>query len=54
MAGIVLPKRKDAGGAAEGPGLPVNYLEATWGGEVKPGCTHCRWSEEVLQYGFVI
>lgn len=54
MAGIVLPRRKDAGDAAEGPGLSVNNLEAIWGGEVKPGCSHCRRSEEVKQYGFAI
>lgn len=32
VAGIVVPRRRDAGDAAEGPGLPVNNLEAAWGG----------------------
>lgn len=53
MAGIVLPRKKDAGDAAEGPGSPVNNLEATLGGEVKPGCIHCKRSEQVLQHGLV-
>lgn len=32
MAGIMLPRRKEAGDAVEGPGWPVNNLEAAWQG----------------------